>query len=250
MSSNRGRTVVAVDGLDKTYYLGSVPVAGLRDVTMRIEADTFTVLSGPSGSGKTSLLNLIGCIDRPDKGRIRVGATDVGTLDDDALSDFRARYIGHIFQTFNLIPVLSAYENVEYPLRLRNVPPGKRRRRVMDLLDAVGLADKAKNRPGEMSGGQRQRVAIARALAPRPRLVLADEPTANLDSRTGDAIIELMRRMQRERQVSFIFSSHDHRVLAAADRVIHIHDGRIAGVPPAADSDPGMVSGTGEDDDE
>jgi putative ABC transport system ATP-binding protein len=188
------------------------------------------VISGASGSGKTTLLNLIGCIDRPDQGEVIVAGQSIRSMSDDALSDFRARHLGFIFQNFNLLPVLTAYENVEYPLMLTKVPPAQRKQRVMALLDAVGLADKANNRPGQLSGGQRQRVAIARALAPSPQLVLADEPTANLDSHTGTAIIALMRKMQRELQVSFVFSSHDPQVQAEADDAVFIRDGRITGI--------------------
>ena len=218
---------VSIERVHKSYLLDSVRVTGLADVSLQIAPHLFTVLSGPSGSGKTTLLNMIGCIDRPDSGRVVIAGQDTALLTDDALSDFRARHIGHIFQTFNLLPVLSAYENVEYPLLMARVPACERAERVMHLLDAVGLSDKAQHRPGQLSGGQRQRVAIARALAVEPALVLADEPTANLDSRTGDAIIALMRRMQRERRVSFVISSHDPQVLGAADEVVQIRDGVI-----------------------
>ncbi|MCC8395439.1 ABC transporter ATP-binding protein [Paraburkholderia sp. MMS20-SJTR3] len=220
---------VSIERVHKNYLLGSVRVTGLVDVSVQIAPNRFTVLSGASGSGKTTLLNMIGCIDRPDSGRVVVAGQDTAQLSDDALSDFRASRIGHIFQTFNLLPVLSAYENVEYPLLMARRPARRRAARVMELLDAVGLADKARHRPGQLSGGQRQRVAIARALAREPALVLADEPTANLDSRTGDAIIALMRRMQRERRVSFVISSHDPQVLGAADEVIQIRDGAVVG---------------------
>jgi len=159
-----------------------------------------------------------------------VAGRQVYTMDDDALSDFRAQRLGFVFQNFNLLPVLTAYENVEYPLVMATMAPAQRRQRVQELLEAVGLSAHAAKRPGQMSGGQRQRVAIARALARRPGIVLADEPTANLDSRTGAEIIELMRRMQREQQVSFIFSSHDAQVLEAADDIVRIHDGRIVAV--------------------
>jgi putative ABC transport system ATP-binding protein len=188
----------------------------------------FTVLAGPSGSGKTTLLNLIGGVDRPDAGSILVAGQDIVHLGDDALSDFRARHIGFIFQNFNLLPVLSAYENVEYPLILNRVPAPERKGRVMELLDAVGLADKARNHPGQLSGGQRQRVAIARALVHRPSLVLADEPTANLDSQTGAAILGLLRDLQRQYQLTVVFSSHDPQVIAAADDRYQVRDGRVS----------------------
>ena len=218
---------VILDRVGKTYRLDSTQVPALTDISATIRSNRFTVISGPSGSGKTTLLNLIGCIDRPDSGKIVVAGENVQSMSDDALSDFRARHLGFIFQNFNLLPVLTAYENVEYPLLLSRVPKSRRRERVMTLLEAVGLADKAKNQPGQLSGGQRQRVAIARALAPEPSMVLADEPTANLDSQTGQAIIKLMRKMQRDFHVSFIFSSHDPHVMAEADDTLVIRDGRI-----------------------
>jgi putative ABC transport system ATP-binding protein len=170
---------------------------------------------------------MIGCIDRVDRGEVEVAGQAVDRLSDDELSDFRARHVGFIFQNFNLLPVLTVFENVEYPMLLARVPGAQRKRRVDAMLEAVGLADRAKSLPGVLSGGQRQRVAIARALAPAPQLVLADEPTANLDSRTAAGIIELMRAMQREQKVSFVFSSHDPRVIAAADDAVLIRDGRV-----------------------
>jgi len=219
--------VVTLSGIAKTYHLDAVDVPALVDVDLEIRPGRFTVVSGPSGSGKSTLLNMIGCIDQPDRGEVVVVGERVQQLSDDALSDFRARHIGFIFQNFNLLPVLTVFENVEYPMLLAGTGARERRRRVTELLESVGIADKAGNFPGQLSGGQRQRVAIARALAPAPQLVLADEPTANLDSHTGATIIALMRRMQRENQVSFVFSSHDVQVLAAADDAVTIRDGRI-----------------------
>jgi putative ABC transport system ATP-binding protein len=221
---------VVLKGVSRTYRLDSVDVPALTDINLVILPNRFTVLSGPSGSGKTTLLNLIGGIDRPDAGTIMVGGKAVQTMEDDVLSDFRAQQLGFIFQNFNLLPVLTAFENVEYPLVLTGMPADKRRKRVEKLLEAVGLADRAGNLPGQLSGGQRQRVAIARALSRRPQLVLADEPTANLDSKTGVEIIELMRDMQKQHCVSFIFSSHDPQVLEAADDAVHIQDGRITSI--------------------
>ena len=218
---------VSLRNVDKTYRLDTVTVPALSGVSIDIRPGRFTVLCGPSGSGKTTLLNMMGCIDRPDAGEIQVDGQAVQAMTDDALSDFRARRIGFVFQNFNLLPVLTAFENVVYPLVLAAVPAAQRKERVRALLDAVGLADRAGNRPGQLSGGQRQRVAIARALATEPALVLADEPTANLDSQTGAEIIALMRRLQRERGASFVFSSHDPMVLAQADDVVRIRDGRI-----------------------
>jgi len=211
----------------KAYRVGSVEIHALRGINIEIRNNRFTAISGPSGSGKTTLLNLIGCIDRPDQGELVIAGTAVGKLSDDALSDFRASHLGFVFQSFNLIPVLTAYENVEYPLRLTNVSAAQRRGRVLEMLDAVGLSSHAHHRPGQLSGGQQQRVAIARALAGAPRMVLADEPTANLDSHTGAAIIELMRLMQREREVSIVICSHDPQVIAAADDTVVIRDGLI-----------------------
>jgi len=222
--------LVVLKQVAKSYRMDAVGVPALSDINLEIRPNRFTVISGPSGSGKTTLLNLIGCIDQADQGEIIIAGQPVQQLSDDALSDFRVRHIGFIFQNFNLLPVLTAYENVEYPLLLARLPAAKRQQRVRDLLDAVELTDKAHHLPGQLSGGQRQRVAIARALAPAPQMVLADEPTANLDSQTGAAIIGLMRRMQREQQVSFVFSSHDSKVLAEADDAVMLRDGRIEAI--------------------
>ena len=211
----------------KTYRLDKVEVPALIDIDLSIDPNCFTVLSGPSGSGKTTLLNLIGCIDRPDAGDIVVAGQAVGSLSDNALSDFRLRHIGFVFQNFNLLPVLTAYENVEYPLLMTGTKSAVRKKRVRDLLDVVGLSRHERHWPGQLSGGQRQRVAIARALATAPELVLADEPTANLDSHTGEGIIALMRAMQRDHRATFIFSSHDPKILAEADDAVLLQDGRI-----------------------
>ena len=222
--------VAELVGIFKTYTLGTVEVPVLRGIDLLVRPAHFTVLLGPSGSGKTTLLNLIGCIDRPDSGDVLVAGQSVNALTDDALADFRARHIGFIFQNFNLLPVLSAYENVEYPLVLAGASARVRADRVPKLLEAVGLADRARNLPGQLSGGQRQRVAIARALATKPKLVIADEPTANLDTQTGAAILSLMRQMQRRYNISFLFSSHDRAVMRAADDAIIIQDGVIRAV--------------------
>ena len=221
------RPVAVLTQVEKTYHLDAVSVPVIRGADILVRSACFTVLMGPSGSGKTTLLNMLGCIDKPDKGEVVVADCKVGELTDDALSDFRAKNIGFIFQNFNLLPVLSAYENIEYPLLLAGASARKRGERVPKLLDAVGLGDKANFRPGQLSGGQRQRVAIARALARKPRLVIADEPTANLDSETGAAILGLMRRMVDRYRISFIFSSHDPEVIKAADDTIFLKDGVI-----------------------
>jgi putative ABC transport system ATP-binding protein len=220
----------------KTYRLDKVEVAALSDINLRIRANRFTVLSGMSGSGKTTLLNLIGCIDQPDEGEISVGGRSVARMTDNALADFRLRHIGFIFQSFNLLPVLTAYENVEYPLLLTRTPATARRKRVQELLEAVGLTPHALHWPGQLSGGQRQRVAIARALAMAPQLVLADEPTANLDSHTGAGIIALMRTVQRESGATFVFSSHDPKVLLEADDAVLLKDGRIVSIEQRGES--------------
>ena len=219
--------VVRLDGIDKTYQSGAIAVPALKGVTLEIPSDRFSVIIGASGSGKTTLLNLIGCIDRPDRGTISVCGQAVATLGDNALTDFRARNIGFIFQNFSLVPVLNAYENVEYPLLLVGMPAAERRRRTLALLEGVGLAAHAHQRPNELSGGQKQRVAIARALVKGPQIVLADEPTANLDSATGASIIQLMRRVQAESRTSFIFATHDPQVMAHADEVFTIRDGEL-----------------------
>ncbi|BAL93709.1 ABC transporter ATP-binding protein [Rubrivivax gelatinosus IL144] len=221
---------IVLSDVSKIYRLDAVEVPALVDINLVILRDRFTVISGPSGSGKTTLLNLVGCIDRPSSGRIMVTGRGVHTFSDDELSDFRGRELGFIFQNFNLLPVLTAFENVEYPLTLEGVAPRERRERALALLASVGLEAHVHKRPGQLSGGQRQRVAIARALARRPGIVLADEPTANLDSKTGADIIALMRELQQREHVSFIFSSHDPKVIEAADDVVYIHDGRITSI--------------------
>lgn len=222
--------VAILTGVDKSYQMDAVKVPVLQNINLLVRPALFTVLLGPSGSGKTTLLNLIGCIDRPDTGDVIVAGTAINQLTDDALSDFRSRNIGFVFQNFNLIPVLTAYENIEYPLVLAGVAPQERQRRVTRLLDAVGLSDRARNRPGQLSGGQRQRVAIARALVRKPKLVICDEPTANLDSQTGAAILALMRRMQERYKISFLFSSHDRSLIGAADDLITLKDGVIQSI--------------------
>jgi putative ABC transport system ATP-binding protein len=211
----------------KTYRTGDVEVPALRGITLDIPYHRFSMVIGASGSGKSTLLNLIGCIDAPTRGTVEVCGEAVGRLDDDGLADFRAKNIGFIFQTFSLIPVLSAYENVEYPLVLVGMPEAERRRRTKELLEAVGLAEHAHRRPNELSGGQRQRVAIARALVKAPQVVLADEPTANLDSATGESIIELMRRVQAESRTTFIFATHDPQLMSHADEIFVIRDGTL-----------------------
>jgi putative ABC transport system ATP-binding protein len=210
----------------KTYDDDGLKVTAVNGISLDIPRQRFAMIVGPSGSGKTTPLNLIGCIDRLTSGRIEVCGEAVARLGDNALTDFRARNIAFVFQNFNLFPVLSAYENIEYPLLL-GAPAAERRRRTMAMLDAVGLAGQHRHRPNQLSGGQKQRVAIARALVKQPQLVLADEPTANLDSETGAAVIELMRRVQREHEASFIFSTHDPQLMSHAQDIFAVRDGRL-----------------------
>jgi putative ABC transport system ATP-binding protein len=227
MMNGHDDAVVRLGDVTKTYQAGAVEVKALRGINLNIPPQRFTMIVGPSGSGKTTLLNLIGCIDSPSSGTVEISGQNVGGLSDNAISDFRARKVGFIFQSFSLIPVLTAYENVEYPLLLVGTPPRKRRETTLALLEAVGLTGQRKQRPNELSGGQKQRVAIARALVKEPEIVLADEPTANLDSETGATIIELMRRMQAEVKTTFIFSTHDPHLMSHADETFTIRDGLL-----------------------
>jgi putative ABC transport system ATP-binding protein len=204
-----------------------VETRALDGVSVDFEAGEFTSLVGPSGSGKTTLLQLLGCLDRPNSGTITINGTDVGKLSPNKRAELRSAEIGFIFQFFALIPVLNAYENVEMPLLLSGVAAKERKARVTGLLEAVGLADRMKHRPDQMSGGQQQRVAIARALAPQPLMVLADEPTANLDTANGEQAMEIMQKLNRETGTAFIFATHDPRVVAYARRVVRMQDGRI-----------------------
>jgi putative ABC transport system ATP-binding protein len=221
--------IVSVRSVSKDYMLGKTVVPALRDVSLDVEAGEFISIAGPSGSGKTTLLNLVGCVDTPTAGTVVVNGQDTSALSERALTDLRLRTLGFIFQSFNLVSVLSVFQNVEYPLLLQGGATRKERaKRVLALLEAVGIGSHARHRPSELSGGQRQRVAIARALVTRPRIVLADEPTANLDSQTGENIIDLMKEMNRD-GTTFIFSTHDPKVMAHANAVVRIADGRLAG---------------------
>ncbi|MBN2206958.1 MAG: ABC transporter ATP-binding protein [Candidatus Aminicenantes bacterium] len=216
--------------VSKDYRLGKATVAALRDVDLEVRPGDFTVLAGPSGSGKTTLLNLAGLIDEPTDGAVRFDGEDTVRCGAGRLSGLRRDRIGFIFQMFNLVPVLSLFENVEYPLILAGCPRAERRRRVRDALSKVGLGDRFRHRPSELSGGERQRAAIARAVVKAPALVLADEPTANLDSANGAAVLGLMERLNREDGVTFLFSSHDPRIIAAGRRVVRLRDGRVESV--------------------
>jgi len=221
-------TVVQAQRLEKTYRAGDVDVPAVRGVDFAINAGAFVAFVGPSGSGKSTLLNMLGGLDKPSGGQLTVLDTDIATLDRRAAADFRGANIGFIFQDFNLIPVLTAYENIEYPLLMvQDWPADKRRARVNELLDAVGMSDQAAKRPDQLSGGQKQRVAVARALATRPKLVLADEPTANLDHDTAYRILELMKKMRDEFGTTFIFSTHDPKIMGTAEVTFTLEDGRL-----------------------
>lgn len=222
-----GQPLVRVIDAHKTYALGHRSVEALHGVSLDIAAGGFVVLQGPSGSGKTTLLNLIGCIDSPTSGKVLLGGTDTSELGDDALSAFRAERLGFVFQNFNLIPVLTALENIEYPLLLQRVARAEARARAGAMLDAVGLGGMGRQRPGELSGGQCQRVAIARALVGNPSLVVADEPTANLDAATGRAVIDLMHRMRDRTGTTFVISTHDPAVAAMAELRVELRDGTV-----------------------
>ena len=229
MPGSRGNRepLVEARGLSRTYRLGASTVPALRGVDLTIARGEFLALQGPSGSGKTTLLNLLGLLDSPGEGTIRIEGRDGEALSENARSDLRRDRFGFVFQTFNLIPVLSAEENVAYPMLIAGRPPEERRARARELLEAVSLGDKLAVRPDLLSGGQRQRVAIARALANRPAIIFADEPTANLDSHTAEEILDLMRKINEESSVAFLFATHDPRVVARARRVVLLHDGRI-----------------------
>lgn len=227
MTEATNGTIVSLSNVAKTYKAGAVEVPAIKGISFDIPRQRFSMIVGPSGSGKTTLLNLIGCIDKPTAGNVVVGRQDVAALNDDAISDFRAQRVGFIFQNFSLIPVLSAWENIEYPLMLIGVSAEERRDRTTRMLEAVGLADQRRQRPNQLSGGQKQRVAIARALVKGPDFVLADEPTANLDSQTGASIIDLMRRMQEEYATTFVFSTHDPHLMSHADETFTIRDGQL-----------------------
>ena len=227
MSSAASGPIVRLSHVVKTYDDDGLEVTAINDISLEISRQRFAMIVGPSGSGKTTLLNLIGCIDTASAGKVEVCGENIAALADNALTDFRSRNIAFIFQNFNLFPVLSAYENVEYPLLLLGLGARERRERTLALLSSVGLTDQARHRPNQLSGGQKQRVAIARALVKRPEIVLADEPTANLDSRTGAQIIELMHKVQREQAVSFIFSTHDPQLISHAEETFVIRDGTL-----------------------
>ncbi|HSB89507.1 MAG TPA: ABC transporter ATP-binding protein [Anaerolineales bacterium] len=219
--------VVKIENATRTYMVGKVETHALRGVTLSIEPGEFTALVGPSGSGKTTLLQLIGCLDQPTSGHVYLNGQDVSRLNRNQRADMRRSTIGFVFQFFALIPTLTAYENIELPLLLGGKPPAERRERVQKLLDSVGLADRADHRPDQLSGGEQQRVAVARALASGPSLILADEPTANLDTANGEQVMATMTRLNKETGVTFVFATHDPRVVKFARRVITLQDGLV-----------------------
>jgi putative ABC transport system ATP-binding protein len=219
--------IIEAENLTKNFYLGKTLIQALKGVDFEIKEEEFVAIAGPSGSGKTTLLNLLGCIDVPSSGTLKMDGRDLTHLSSNELADLRHDKLGFIFQTFNLIPVLSAFENVEYSLLKRKMSAGERRDRVMASLKEVGLPDHVNHKPEELSGGQRQRVAIARALVREPEIILADEPTANLDHQTGTKILEIMKQINQERKTVFIFSTHDPKIMETAGRIIYIMDGQI-----------------------
>ncbi len=219
--------LVELEHVSRRYPMDHSFVPALEDVSLGIAGGEFLAVAGPSGSGKSTLLNLIGCIDRPTSGRIRIEGTETQQMSVAELAALRRQKIGFVFQTFNLIPVLTAFENVEYPLLLQKMPRRERRERVESALESVGLAARAKHRPDLLSGGERQRVAVARAIVHRPALVLADEPTANLDTATARQLIELMRDLNGRLGITFLFSTHDQRLLDRAARIVRLCDGRV-----------------------
>ncbi len=219
--------VIELENATKIYTIGEVETVALDDVTLAIEEGEFTTIVGPSGSGKTTLLQLMGCLDQPNSGIVKINGQDVTRYSKNKRADLRREMIGFIFQFFALVPVLSAYENVELPLLLNGVKSDERKKRAMNLLDAVGLSDRVDHRPDQLSGGEQQRVAIARALASEPLMVLADEPTANLDTENGQQAMEIMQHLNEETGTAFVFATHDPRVMAFAKRVVEMQDGKI-----------------------
>jgi len=219
--------VLELKNVHKIYNSTYVKVHAVNGVDLEFESGEFAAIVGPSGSGKTTLLNMIGGLDKPSVGQILVDEMDLSTLKPSKVIDFRMRNIGFVFQSYNLIPVLSASENIEFIMNLQKWPKAEREKRTMELLDAVGLADRVKSRPAQLSGGEQQRVAVARALASKPKFILADEPTANLDSKSTKNLLEIMEKLNRDENITFIFSTHDARVMEKARRVITLEDGMI-----------------------
>ena len=221
------KKVIITEDISKVYNPNSIPVYALRHIDLEIEAGEFTAIVGPSGSGKTTLLNIIGGLDRPSNGKVWIDGEEITALRETKLIQFRKDKIGFVFQAYNLIPVLTAKENIEFVMLLQNRPKAERDKRVRELIKAVGLEDKQNSRPAQLSGGQQQRVAVARALAPTPSLILADEPTANLDSKSAANLLDIMLKMNLEEGITFVFSTHDQRVIERARRVITLVDGLV-----------------------
>jgi len=223
-------SLITAENIQKDYKTGEVTVKALKGLSFEIEPASFVSFVGPSGSGKTTLLNLIGCLDKPTSGRLKVADTDILHLDRKESASFRGSNIGFIFQDFNLLPVLTVYENIEYPLLMvQSVPAAERNKRVNTLLEAVGMTEQRDKYPDQISGGQKQRVAVARALVTNPKLVLADEPTANLDHKTAYMVIELMKKMRDEFRTTFIFSTHDQKIVGEAEIIFTLEDGELKG---------------------
>jgi len=220
-------TLIETKNLYRRFGSGETEVIALDHVSIEIEEGEFTAIIGPSGSGKTTALHLIGGLDEPDEGEVILSGTNIAEMGGNELSDFRRDHIGFIFQAYNLIPVLSAEENIEYIMLLQGVAPAERRQRVNDMLALVGLEGLGDRRPAQLSGGQQQRVAVARAMASKPDIILADEPTANLDSKTGVALLDVMRELNEKQNMTFVFSTHDEKIMERATRLIHLRDGKI-----------------------
>ncbi|MBL6730512.1 MAG: ABC transporter ATP-binding protein [Bacteroidia bacterium] len=219
--------MISIKNIHMTYQSGDIKVQALQNIDLTINPCEFTAIVGPSGSGKTTLLNIIGGLDSPTKGSVKINDTDITQLPENELIDFRLHHIGFIFQSYNLIPVLTAKENVEFLMLLQNREEEFRNERTLKLLKAVGLEDQIHKRPNEMSGGQQQRVAVARALASKPSFILADEPTANLDSKSSENLLSIMQKLNKNEKTTFIFSTHDQRVIDKANRIVTIEDGKI-----------------------
>lgn len=227
LKKENSMSLIQINKVTKIYDGTAVPVKALNNVDLKIEAGEFTAIVGPSGSGKTTLLNIVGGLDIPTSGNVIIDNVDISTYKPDELVNFRLHHIGFVFQAYNLIPVFTAKENVEFIMLLQGLVKAEREKRAIELLNAVGLGDRVNNKPSELSGGQQQRIAVARALASKPSFVLADEPTANLDSATADSLLDLMENLNKEFNMTFVFSTHDQRVISRAHRIITLHDGAV-----------------------